>query len=238
MTVAQEGMFLLVLFVANTIQAVTGFAGTLLAMPPSILLIGPDRAKVILNIMAFFSSVFISCCSYRYIDGKELGKILLYMGIGMIGGIYIYTICPLSFLLPFYGIFIIAVGLQKLCFSSDTHLSRYLSYGVLLGAGIMHGMFVSGGALLVFYAAVTFKNKRVFRATLAAVWLILSLFLMAKDYVNGFYDQEVIFLTIASILPLVAATYAGNRIHDKISQSLFMKISYILLILSGVFLFL
>jgi hypothetical protein len=61
---------------------------------------------------------------------------------------------------------------------------------------------------------------------------------MAKDYVNGFYDQEVIFLTIASILPLVAATYAGNRIHDKISQSLFMKISYILLILSGVFLFL
>lgn len=238
MTGVQESVFLLVLFIANTVQAVTGFAGTLLAMPPSILLIGPDRAKVILNIMGFFSSIFIGFYSYRDIDWKQLVKILAFMGIGMVGGIYIYMLCLLSFLLPFYGAFIVGVGLKNFFFPSDGGLSRYLSYGILLGAGIMHGMFVSGGALLVFYATATFKDKKVFRATLSAVWLVLSIFLMGKDYVSGFYDQQVLILTALSILPLIAATYAGNRIHDKISQVVFIKISYLLLIVSGIFLLL
>ena len=42
-------IFLLVLFVANVVQAVTGFAGTLLAMPPAMMLIGVHEAKVILT---------------------------------------------------------------------------------------------------------------------------------------------------------------------------------------------
>lgn len=48
-------IFFLVLFGANVIQAITGFAGTLLAMPVSMQLIGVLEAKVILNIMAFVS---------------------------------------------------------------------------------------------------------------------------------------------------------------------------------------
>ena len=67
-----EGLFLLVLFLANTIQAVTGFAGTLLAMAPSMLLLGPDQAKVILNIMAFLSSLFIVSSSLSYVAWRQL----------------------------------------------------------------------------------------------------------------------------------------------------------------------
>ena len=48
----RDALFLVVLFVANTVQAITGFAGTVLAMPFSILLIGANEAKVVLGIMA------------------------------------------------------------------------------------------------------------------------------------------------------------------------------------------
>ena len=44
-------LFLALLF-ANGIQAITGFAGTLLAMPPCIRLIGADDAKTVLNLLA------------------------------------------------------------------------------------------------------------------------------------------------------------------------------------------
>ena len=84
-----EGLFLLVLFLANTIQAVTGFAGTLLAMAPSMLLLGPDQAKVILNIMAFLSSLFIVSSSLSYVAWRQLLRIVLYMAAGMIAGIYL-----------------------------------------------------------------------------------------------------------------------------------------------------
>ena len=45
-------LFLIVLFVSNVIQAITGFAGTVLAMPPSAYLLGLAHAKVVLNAMA------------------------------------------------------------------------------------------------------------------------------------------------------------------------------------------
>ena len=51
----KELLFLLVLFVSNVIQAITGFAGTVLAMPPSVYLLGLDHAKVVLNVMAWLS---------------------------------------------------------------------------------------------------------------------------------------------------------------------------------------
>ena len=211
MSMLEEMLFLLVLFGANVIQGITGFAGTLLAMPASILLIGPDKAKAILNIMAVLSCSIIAVQSLRYVDVRELLKIIAAMLLGMGVGMYAYAVCPLTYLIPVYG----------------------AAWAVLLGAGVVHGMFVSGGALLVVYAAATFRDKEVFRSTLAAVWVILNGLLMGKDFFSGVYDGDVVFLTAVSVVPLAAAIYVGTAIHRRINQALFMKLSYALLILSG-----
>ena len=68
----KELLFLLVLFVSNVIQAITGFAGAVLAMPPSVYLLGLDHAKVILNAMAWLSGLMIAVTGYRHINWKEL----------------------------------------------------------------------------------------------------------------------------------------------------------------------
>ena len=52
-----EILFLIVLFFSNVVQGITGFAGTVLAMPPSACLIGLDNAKGILNVMALISGL-------------------------------------------------------------------------------------------------------------------------------------------------------------------------------------
>lgn len=57
-------LFQLVLFFANTVQAITGFAGTVLAMPPSTYLLGLDNAKVVLNAMAWVSGLMIAIMNY------------------------------------------------------------------------------------------------------------------------------------------------------------------------------
>ena len=50
-------LFLLTVFLSNTIQVITGFAGAMLAMPVSIRLIGLEPAKAILNIVTMASGV-------------------------------------------------------------------------------------------------------------------------------------------------------------------------------------
>lgn len=227
-------IFLLVLFVANVVQAVTGFAGTLLAMPPAMMLIGVYEAKVILNIMAFLSCLILAVKNYRNIQWKILFNIIVYMAIGMFAGIWLFERLSFSLLLPAYGVMILLIALKKMFVKKEIKMTGFMLNGILLAAGVIHGMFVSGGALLVVYASAVLKDKENFRATVASVWVVLNTGLMISDILQGYMTSEVMKMTGISILPLFLAIYFGNKIHEKIDQKLFMKITYILLFASGV----
>ena len=43
--------FYIVIFLTNVIQGITGFAGTILAMPPGLMLVGYDVEIPILNLL-------------------------------------------------------------------------------------------------------------------------------------------------------------------------------------------
>lgn len=227
-------LFLIILFTANVIQAITGFAGTLLAMPLSMMLIGVHEAKVILNIMVVLSCLILASKSRKHIQPKILLNIIAWMAVGMVFGIWIFEHLSLNILLPFYAIMIILIALKKLLIKNEIKMSKWMLNGVLLAAGIIHGMFVAGGALLVVYASTVLKNKENFRATVAAVWVVLNTGLMISDFVQGYMTPGVIKMAGISILPLLLAIYVGNKIHERIDQKVFMKITYALLLASGI----
>ena len=213
----KELLFLLVLFVSNVIQAITGFAGTVLAMPPSVYLLGLDHAKVVLNVMAWLSGLMIAVTGYRHINWKELLKMSAVMLVGMFAGIQICRIVKSeNILLKIYGIIIVVFELKNLCIHTEKKLPDLILWIVLILAGIIHGMFVSGGALLVIYATQVLKEKEEFRATVAPVWVVL------------------IRLICISILPLLIATWLGKKLVCKVSQKVFLNLTYILLLISGV----
>ena len=214
----KELLFLLVLFVSNVIQAITGFAGTVLAMPPSVYLLGLDHAKVVLNVMAWLSGLMIAVTGYRHINWKELLRIVKSENI----------------LLTIYGIIIVVVALKNLCIHTEKKLPDLILWIVLILAGIIHGMFVSGGALLVIYATQVLKEKEEFRATVAPVWVVLNFFLMVTQFRSGLVGTADIRLICISILPLLIATWLGKKLVCKVSQKVFLNLTYILLLISGV----
>lgn len=226
-------LFLIVLFVSNVIQAITGFAGTVLAMPPSIKLIGVNDAKVILNIMALISCFIIAVKNIKYINKKELRKIVIFMSVGMIIGIEVLKIFPTNILLKVYGMIIILIAVKNLCLKKDIKFPKVAMIFILIISGIIHGMFVSGGALLVVYAASVLKDKDEFRATISPVWVILNSFLLITQISNNMITSENIILSLICIIPLFLAIWLGNKIQKKIDQKSFLKIVYILLIISG-----
>ena len=231
----KELLFLLVLFVSNVIQAITGFAGTVLAMPPSVYLLGLDHAKVVLNVMAWLSGLMIAVTGYRHINWKELLKMSAVMLVGMFAGIQICRIVKSeNILLTIYGIIIVVVALKNLCIHTEKKLPDLILWIVLILAGIIHGMFVSGGALLVIYATQVLKEKEEFRATVAPVWVVLNFFLMVTQFRSGLVGTADIRLICISILPLLIATWLGKKLVCKVSQKVFLNLTYILLLISGV----
>lgn len=230
----KDVLFVCVLFVANVIQSITGFAGTVLAMPPSMLLLGMEDAKVILNAMALLSGLMIAGMSFQHINRRELLKICALMAVGMAAGVQIcQVVASEQVLLTVYGVLIILVAGKNLLWHRQRELPRGVQMGILVLAGVIHGMFVSGGALLVVYATQVLKDKESFRATLAPVWVVLNSILLLTQVQQGDLTGGNVRLILISVIPLLAATWLGKKLVKLVPQTVFLRLTYGLLLISG-----
>lgn len=240
----REILFLVVIFIANIIQCITGFAGTVLAMPFSMMLVGFDVAKPVLNILGIVASIGVIASRPRSINIKELVKIIAIMLLGMIVGFAIvsrFTLNP-SLLYKLLGIVVILFMLLGIYTNfikkgdtspKPTTLSNVVDYAILVLAGLVHGMFVCGGPLLIIYASKRMKDKDEFRATLSSVWIVLNSIIMVSDIRAGYFDTRLLAVIAASVAVLIGAIVVGNAIAKKLDYKLFMIITYILMGISG-----
>lgn len=227
-------LLFLVIFISNTIQGITGFAGTILAMPFSIMLIGIDNSKQILNLLGILASVWIVIRSYKNICFKEFFKILFFMVIGLFIGMKLYSMYSPNILLKLLGIFILYVSIKGVLPINKKQINNKVTLSlILIIAGIIHGMFVVGGPLVVIYATYKLKDKAEFRATLSLVWIVLNGLIFIKGILAGQFNGEVITLLTPSILALGCGMILGEILYKKMNEQVFMKITYFLLIVSG-----
>lgn len=236
--------FLIIVFLTNIIQGITGFAGTMLAMPPSVMLVGFDTAKPILNALGLLSGIYIVAANRKSVNKKEFLKIVAVMSVGMIAGFALRRVLSgrervLYILLGVVVIFTALSGIYKSFLRKGGGRSHGKAVSALLltAAGVTHGMFVCGGPLLVSYMTGKVSDKQEFRATLSACWIVLNGIILADDIRTGLWSGELILLFCISAVILFAAMFIGSLLCKKMSRGLFMKITYVLLIVSGALLF-
>ena len=236
---AREILFYVVVFLTNVIQSITGFAGTVLAMPFSVLLVGYDAARPVLNVLGLAASVYVVVACFRYVDKKELFKMTGGMLVGMAAGLYLkrfFTGNP-SLLYKTLGFIVIAFAVMNAVkFYSkreDKTLPAAVSALILIAAGVVHGMFVCGGPLLVTYTSGKLRDKDTFRGTISAAWIILNGILFAADCAAGSFAGGTAKLALLSLPVLAAALVVGNIICTKLSRGVFLQITYILMAISG-----
>ena len=232
-------LFLLVVFLTNIIQCITGFAGTVLAMPFSVMLVGYDVAKPVLNLLGLAASVYVVATCFKHINKKELGKMTGIMLVGMAAGIWLkrfFTGNP-SLLYKTLGIIVIAFALMNAVKffrnKDDKELPEPVSVILLILSGVVHGMFVCGGPLLVTYASGKMRDKDEFRGTLSAVWILLNGILFAADIYEGYFIPSTVRLTAISVVILAGALVIGSFISKKMSRKVFLILTYILMLISG-----
>lgn len=86
-------------------------------------------------------------------------------------------------------------------------------------------MFVSGGALLVIYAAAVLKDKQEFRATVALIWVTTGCYITGTQVVTGNFNSHVIWLLLIGIIPVFVGTVIGTKLVKRIPQEIFMKLT-------------
>ena len=236
-------IFEIIVFLSNIIQCITGFAGTVLAMPFSVMLVGYDTAKPILNILGIAASIGVLLAERKSVNKKEFIKIISVMFAGIIAGMFLVSFFKgnASVLYKLLGtiviIFALVNGIKFLKKKESGELNPVAAYAILIAAGVVHGMFVCGGPLLVTYASMKLKDTKEFRATLSAVWIVLNTVILFGDIGGGYFNSDVLVLTGVSLIVLIGAVRLGNLISKKLSKNVFLALTYILMLISGISLF-
>ena len=236
----KTALFLLVVFLSNIIQCVTGFAGTVLAMPVSIMLVGYETAKPILNVLGIAASVGVVALNYKSVNKKEFLKITGIMLLGIFADTFITAdfsryAHTLYLILGFLVIAIAVANSIKFFSKKETKdAPEWLSLILLVLSGLVHGIFDCGGPLLVTYASAKLKDSHEFRSTLSAVWIVLNSVILFSDVRAGYFVGQTLSLTFVCLAVLVFALIFGHIISKKMSRNAFLILTYVLMIISGI----
>ncbi len=298
--------FYAVVFLSNIIQGITGFAGTILALPFGIMLVGFDTAKPILNLLGILAPCMVLFSNIKKVRWNEFLIVAAFMIPFMALGIFLGRTFSgnQKILYRTLGIFVILLAaarfyglVRESLDEKKTHLSeekyaehkkelgagtqagsvkdcgksdiqerpfsdggkksscggndvvrrreKYVKRGglfferarnffLLVAAGVVHGMFVSGGPLLVGYLSKRLGEKDQFRSTISLVWILLNSLILFSDIHAGFWRRETVIMGAASVPFMVLGVALGGFLCKKMSQKLFLVLTYILFIVSGV----
>lgn len=234
---AEYALIFLVILLANTASSLTGFGGTILALPFVAMLIGLKVAVPVLVIQAWVLAVFIVTQARRHISWRDWGKIILFVVIGLPVGIWVAGVVPENPLKIALGLFTLGVGAYGVVHPLPREDSRERLAGwrgqaltVLLAlGGVVHGAFATGGPLIVVYCTRALRDKSVFRATMSMTWLTLNTILLTQWLIRGVITVSQLSLAAMCIPFTLGGMVLGTFAHYRVNEILFRRVVYAVL---------
>ncbi len=228
-----------IILFSYTTQAITGFGSTVIALTLGAHLYSiPDLLPILVALNLPLCLYFVLRHGKK-IDLPLLGKeILPWMTLGLVGGVLLLYVLPLPVLRPVFGvlivIFAVREGIRLLRHGHKTspmHPPVFRFWTV--GAGVMHGLYASGGPLLVY--ALSRKNLETtyFRSTLMAVWLAFNVVLIGTYFYQDRWTIEGL-RAVLFLLPVIPAGIGlGEFLHHRIPVRAFWILVQTVLLVSG-----
>jgi len=239
------GLFFLIIFIAKAVEAITGFGSTIIALTLGAMVYPIEFMLPIVVPLNIFLSTYLVTRHLKTINLHELTRwILPFTCIGLIVGIKILDMVQGRMLKIAYGAFVVCFAVVELVRVTRTKgsveakpLSAVKAIIWLFAGGVIHGIYASGGPMVVYYSGKKITDKGVFRSTLSVLWLVLNLILLVSYIHTRKMDLTSLKICFALVPSLVAGIVAGEILHKRIPEQKFRILVYILLIVAGASLF-
>ncbi len=225
------------ILVAYTLEAITGFGSIVIALSLGMLVLPLDVVLPILVALNIPMSGTIAFKNRHSIEFNLLLKVILPgMLLGTLTGYFIKPYINEDMLKQAFGVLVVWFATRELWRMHNSHEDQprpmWITRIITFFAGITHGLFASGGPLLVYAVAGTKIDKAAFRATMIVVWFSMNIVLASAFLLDG--RLQPLLGSVAMYLPLLlVAVKLGNYLHEKINEKHFRLGIYGLLLVTG-----
>jgi len=239
------GILVAIVALAHAIETMTGFGATVFALAAGSLVWPLDPLLAALIGLGWLQSAFIVTRNLRSVRARFLARRVLPGAVaGMVAGRLVYDQLPVAHLRTLLGVFVVVAAGARLwdlvraqrrsAGATAPHArswARLLEILPFLG-GVFHGLFASGGPVIVYYTAARIADKREFRATMSALWWILNSGLLVWSAVAGSLGRA--WPLAGWLLPgLAAGVVAGEWLHRTVREELFRVVVQAVLLAIG-----
>ncbi len=216
-------------------QAMTGFGSTVIALTLGAWLFP------ISELLPVCVGLNIPLCTWFVVRQRDaIDRELLFRGIlpwmsaGVLAGVVLAPMLGGHWLQRGFGALVVAVAIRELVWMLLDRPPLKLPFRPLLVAsGVVHGIYASGGPLLVLALNNKDLPRGVFRATLMAVWLVFNLVLLTSQLYHGAWDATALTRT-AALMPVIPAGIAlGGWLHDRVPERAFKIVVQAALVVAG-----
>lgn len=235
-------LFLLscILAAAHLVETVTGFGATVIALSLGVHWVPVRELVPALVLVGLAQSGWILLRTFRQVRwGLLFRRVLPGCALGFPLGAWCFQAAGSQSLRLVLGAFVVgAAGLELLRMARGAEsrpLPPAAGAALLLGGGFFHGLFATGGPLIVYYAGRALPDKASFRGTLSVLWLGLNSLLVASYARSGQLAEGDGPVLAFRLLPAVAlGILAGERLHARVNPQAFRKAVQVLLLGTGI----
>ncbi|SET76000.1 hypothetical protein SAMN05660297_03412 [Natronincola peptidivorans] len=223
-----------VILLASTIQGITSFGFSLIALP----LLGMILPlKVVVPVLIIFSLVLNSIILYHIKEYVDFKRISILVAAGIVAtpfGTYLLKVLDESFLNLLVGIiitFAAIINFYGVKIKVNNEKLSYIPVGLI--SGLLNGSVSLGGPPIVLFLTYQAVEKQIFRANLTLYFWILNIITIPTYYYNGLITHEVIQYTAYLFPILIAGTLLGIKLGNRVDENLFKKFTLSLIMVMG-----
>jgi len=233
----------IIVLISYTTQAMSGFGSTILALTLGVHLYSIDILLPVMVALDMVVNLYLVTRHYRHISRPYLFRsILPAMGFGVLAGIIVFQYIEGDLLKKLFGLLVILLSMRELYrLLRNRHdqlaLSNTAAQTCIVAAGIVHGIYASGGPLLIYAVSRLNLSKSVFRSTLAAVWFIFSVILSVSYLMTGKFTAHSIRYILILLPMILAGILLGEWLHHRIDENRFKLFVFIVLFFAGLSIF-
>lgn len=228
-----------VVLIAWTVQAITGFGSTVLALTlGAVFLPIPELLPVVIVLNTPLAAWTAIRHRVEIDRAALLWLILPWMGAGTALGALAAPWIAGDLLKRGFGVMVLAFAARDLFALLRDHPigprppEAQLRAWVVL-AGFIHGIYGSGGPALVQATSRLGLTKGAFRATMSAVWLVFNFALIGVFAARGRFDDATLHRALVLVPVVPVGVWLGEKIHPHVQDRAFRGLVQGLLLIGG-----
>ena len=243
LTALQWAWIAVAIFGAYIVRGMSGFGAGLIAAPLLAYVLPLHVVVPLCGLLVFLLFIFLTIRDRHSVNWAELKRLAPPTLVGVVAGLFLFRLLDNRLLLILLGSFLVLYATYMLAVNAFGLPAFQCSRRWAIPLGFTGAFFDTlfgggGGTLVVIYMHGRGFSRIAFRATVAALWFIEMIARISGYALAGYYTREVLVL-FALLLPVTwAGTWVGERIGNRVSQETFSRILAVLLMLSGISLWL